>query len=126
MSRPLSTIVVQTSTSYSRSQKSSTTRSRRPSSICPCATPMRVGDELAQLLAHVVDVLHTVVDEEDLALAQQLPPDRLGRGTLVELAHVREDGLAVLGRRVHEGEIPGAGERHLERARVRCRGRGEP
>src|SRR2546425_1215222 len=65
----------------------------------------RLGDELVQLLAHVVDVLHSVVDEEHLALAQKLPPDRLGRGALVELAHIGEDGLAVLGWRVHEGEI---------------------
>ena len=85
----------------------------------------RLGDELAQLLAHVVDVLHAVVDEEHLALAQQLPPDRLRCGALVELAHIGEDGLTVLGRRVHEGEIANAGERHLERARDRCRGERE-
>ena len=81
----------------------------------------RLGDELAQLLAHEVDVLHPVVDEEHLTLTQQLPPDRLGRGPVVELAHVGEDGLAVLGRRVHEREVADPGERHLEGARDRCR-----
>ena len=61
-----------------------------------------LGDELAQLLTDEVDVLHPVVDEEHLALTQQLPPDRFGGGTIVELADVGEDGLAVLGRCVHE------------------------
>ena len=94
-------IVVHTSTSYSRSQKSMhdllepalvhlPVRDRDP----------RLGHELAHVGGDVLDVLHAVVHVEHLALAQQLAPDRLGHGPLVVLADVGEDRLAVLGRRV--------------------------
>ena len=43
MSMPDSMIVVQTRTSYWPSQKSRTTRSSRPSSICPWATATRAS-----------------------------------------------------------------------------------
>ena len=126
MSRPLSTIVVHTSTSYSRSAKSSTTRSSRLSSICPCATATRAsGTSVAHVLGDELDVLHAVVHVEHLALAQQLAPDRLGDGAVVVLADVGEDRLAVLGRRVHEREVADAGERQLERARDRRGGERE-
>ena len=54
-----------------------------------------IGDERAQVAGDVLDVVHPVVDVEDLALAQQLAPDRLGDGALVVLAHVGEDRLAL-------------------------------
>ena len=43
MSSPVSTMVVETSTSNLRSQKSVTTCSRRCSPICPWATSMRAS-----------------------------------------------------------------------------------
>ena len=126
MSRPLSTIVVHTSTSYSCSQNSCTTRSSRPSSIWPCATATRAsGTSSPHVGGDVLDVVHAVVHVEHLALAQQLAPDRLRHRALVVLADVGEDRLAILGRRVHEREIADAGERHLERARDRRRGERE-
>ena len=54
------------------------------------------GTQLAHVLGHELDVLHAVVHEEDLALAQQLAPDRLGHDAVVVLADVGEDRLAVL------------------------------
>ena len=77
MSRPLSTIVVHTSTSCSRSQNSLhdplepafvhlAVRDRDP----------RFGNELAHVGGDVLDVLHTVVHVEHLTLAQQLAADR--------------------------------------------------
>ena len=53
------------------------------------------GTSSRSSLGHVLDVLHPVVDEEHLALAEQLAPDRLGHGPLVVLADVGEDRLAV-------------------------------
>ena len=114
---PDSMIVVHTSTSYWPSQKSSTTRSSRPSSIWPWATAMRAsGTSSRSRGGHPVDVLHPVVHEEDLALPQQLPADRLGHRPLVVLAHVGEDGLALGGGGVEDGEVADAGEAHLQGA----------
>ena len=70
----------------------------------------------------MLDVAHAVVDEQHLTLAQHLAPDRFRRGARVVLTDVREDRLAVFGRRLHERQVADAGERHLERARDR-RGR---
>ena len=68
----------------------------------------RFGHQLAHVLGDEVDVLHPVVHEEHLALAQQLAPDRLGDGAVVVLADVGEDRLAVLRRRVDEREVADA------------------
>ena len=80
---------------------------------------------MAHLLGDVLDVLHAVVHVEDLALAEQLAPDRLRHRTVVVLADVGEDRLAGLGRRLHQREVADAGEAHLERARDRRRGERE-
>ena len=81
----------------------------------------RLGHELAHVGRDVLDVLHAVVHEEHLPLAQQLAPDRLRHGARVVLVDVGEDRLAILGRRVDERQVADAGERHLERARDRRR-----
>ncbi len=60
--------------------------------------------------------------EEHLALAEQLAADRLGDGTVVVLADVGEDRLAISGRRVQQRQVADAGEAHLERAWDRRRG----
>ena len=72
--------------------------------------------EVPHLLGDVLDVLHAVVHVEDLALPQQLAPDRLRHGAVVVLAHVREDRLPRLGRGLHQGQVADPGEAHLERA----------
>ena len=82
----------------------------------------RLRDQRAHLFGDELDVAHTVVHVEHLALAEQLPPDGLGDRAVVVLADVGEDGLAVFRRRVDEREVADAGERQLERARDR-RGR---
>jgi hypothetical protein len=64
-----------------------------------------LGHERADLAGDLLDVLHPVVDEEDLALAQQLAADGLGHGALVVLTHVGEDRLALGRRRVEQGEV---------------------
>ena len=81
-----------------------------------------LGHELAQLAGDVLDVLHPVVHEEHLALAEQLTADRLGDRPLVVLADVGEDRLALARRRVEQRQVADAGQAHLERARDR-RGR---
>ena len=58
----------------------------------------RLGHELAHVLGDELDVLHPVVHEEDLPLAQQLATDRLADDAVVVLADVGEDRLAVLRR----------------------------
>ena len=81
----------------------------------------RLRHELAHLFGDVLDVLHAVVHVEDLALAQQLAPDRLRHRAFVVLADVGEDRLAVLGWGLHQRQVANAGEAHLERARDRGR-----
>jgi hypothetical protein len=76
MSRPFSTIVVQTSTSNSLCQNPATVRSSTSSFICPCAVRCAPRDQLAEALRDAVDRLDAVVQEEDLPLAQQLAADR--------------------------------------------------
>ena len=84
-----------------------------------------LGDQGPQLGRDLLDVRHPVVDEEDLALPQQLPADGLGDRPLVVLADVGEDGLAVGRRGVEQGQVPDAGEAHLEGAGDRGGGQGE-
>ena len=73
-----------------------------------------LGHELAEARRAVLDVLHAVVHEEHLALAQELATDGLGHGPLVVLPHVGEDRLAVRRRGVQQRQVADAGERHLE------------
>ncbi len=57
---------------------------------------------------------HPVVDVEDLALPQQLPPHRFRHGPLVVLAHIGEDRLPVGRWRVQQSQVPDSGQAHLE------------
>ena len=70
----------------------------------------RLGNEVTHVLGDDVDVLHPVVDVEDLALAQQLAADRLRDRAVVVLADVGENRLTVFGRRVHQRKVADAGE----------------
>ena len=79
-------------------------------------------DERPEPGRDALDVLHAVVDEEDLTLAEQLAADRLGDRALVVLTDVGEDRLALRRRRVDERQVADAGEAHLEGARNRARG----
>ena len=113
---PDSMMVVQTRTSYSPSQKSTTTCSSVPSSIWPWATAMRAsGHQLPQLGCAAVDGLDPVVDVEDLALPQELAAHGLRDGPLVVLADEGEDGLAVGGRRLDQRQVADARQAHLQR-----------
>ena len=84
-----------------------------------------LGHQGPQLGGHLLDGRHPVVDVEDLAFAQQLPPDGLGHGPLVVLADVGEDGLAVGRRGVQQGEVPDPGQAHLQGPGDRRGGQGE-
>ena len=75
-----------------------------------------LGHQLADPAGRLLDVLHPVVHEEDLALAEQLAADRLGDRPLVVLADVGEDRLALGRRGVEQGQVADAGEAHLQRA----------
>ena len=85
----------------------------------------RLGDQMAHLLGHVLDVLHPVVHEEDLTLTEELASDRLRHRAVVVLPHVGEDRLTCLRRRLHEREVTDAGEAHLEGPRDRRGGERE-
>ena len=116
-------ITVQTRTSASRSQNCIICFSR--SVLVHLAVrdhDARVGELLLQPRGLPVDRRDAVVDPEDLALAQELAPDRAEREPLVVRTDVREHRLAVLGRRVDRRHVADAGERHLERPRDRRRG----
>ena len=88
--------------------------------------PVRGGDpglghEPAELRGRVVDRGHPVVDVEDLAVAQQLAPDR-GRDLLLVVgADVGQRRVPLLGRGEDRRELADAGEAHLQRARDRRR-----
>ena len=121
-SRPDSTIVVQTSTSKRFSQKSSITCSSWCSPIWPWADgDPRLGHQLADPGRGLLDRLHAVVDEEDLALAQQLAPDRGGHGAVLVGADVGQHRVALLGRGRDRRHLADAGDRHLQGARDRRR-----
>ena len=84
-----------------------------------------IGDEPSQLGGDALDVVNTIVDIEDLALAQELPPDRLGDGAFVVLSHVGEDRLALRWRGGDEREVADSRQAHLERSGDRARGQGQ-
>ena len=121
-SRPDSTIVVHTSTSKRFSQKSSITCSSWCSPIWPWAVATRAsGTSSLEVGGGLLDRVHAVVDEEDLAVAQQLAA--YGGGDLAVLvgADVGQHRVTLLGRRRDRGHLADAGDRHLERARDRRR-----
>ena len=81
-----------------------------------------LGHQVSDVAGHPLDVRNPVVDVEGLALAQQLPPQRLADRRGVLLAHVREDGAAIGRRGVDHREVADPRECHLERARDRTGG----
>ena len=92
---------MQTSTSASRSQNFIITFSRSVLVHLPVRDDdARVGELLLQPPGLPVDRLDAVVDPEDLAVAEQLAPDRAQRQSLVVRTDVGEHRLPVLGRRV--------------------------
>ena len=81
----------------------------------------RLGHQLAQPGRGLLDGLDPVVDVEDLAVAQQLAPDRGGDLLVVVDADERQHRVAFLGRGVDRRQLADAGDRHLQRARDRGR-----
>ena len=84
-----------------------------------------LGGHLPDPVGSGLDVLDAVVHVEHLALAQQLPPDRLGGGGLLELADVGQDRPAGGRRGVDHRQVADPGEGHLERARDGAGGQGQ-
>ena len=90
---------------------------------------LAVGDRDARLrherphpLGGLVDRLDAVVQEEGLAAARQLAPDRLQHEVVVVVADVGAHGAPALGRRLDDRDVAQPGQRHLQRARDRRRG----
>src|SRR5215212_8929892 len=110
-SSPLSTIVVVTRTSDRPSRKCFMTPSRARSGICPCAVTKRT-----QPLGDLVYALDAVVDEEDLAVAGDLPLDGMLYEVLVVGADVREDAAAPRRGRLDHAYVAQRGEAHLHGA----------
>ena len=82
----------------------------------------RLGHQLAQPAGRLVDRLDPVVQEEDLAVAQQLAVDGRGDLLVVVATHVRQHRVPLLRRGGDGGHLPDAGDRHLQGPRDR-RGR---
>ena len=76
-----------------------------------------LGHEVADVAGHAVDVRDAVVHVEGLALAQELAAQRLADCGRIVLADVGEDGAAVGRWSVDHGEVPDAGQGHLQGAR---------
>ena len=85
----------------------------------------RLGHELADVRGGLLDRVDPVVDEEDLALAQQLAA--YGGHDLAVLvgADVGQHRVPLLGRGGDRRHLADAGDRHLERARDRRGAHGE-
>ena len=81
----------------------------------------RVGHEPLQQVAHRVDRLDAVVDEEHLAAARHLVANRAHDHGRVELHDVGLDRQAVLRRRLDDRHVADADQRHVQRARNRRR-----
>ena len=82
----------------------------------------RLGHQFAHLGRDLVDGLHAVVDEVDLAAAFQFLLDGGADQLVVPGGDDRLDGHAILGRRFDHAHIAQADQRHVQRARNR-RGR---
>ena len=121
ISRPLSMMVVESSTSASPLTNLVITSSRSSLSIWPWPTTMRAlrQQRRASFCAIVSMVMHAVVQEENLAAAIQFALDGVADDALVVL---RDDGLdrqPVVRRRLDGAHVARAGEREVKRARNR-------
>ena len=81
-----------------------------------------IGDQLLNLIGHLDDVLHAVVNEIDLPLAIELAQDRLLHALLVVRHHFRHDAPPILRRGGQRADIAQPEHAHVQRARDR-RGR---
>ena len=79
----------------------------------------RLGHQVADLRRGLVDRLHPVVDDEDLAVAQQLAADRGGHLLVLPRADVGQHRVPLLGRGEDRRHLADAGQAHLQRARDR-------
>ena len=79
----------------------------------------RLRHRLAQLSGHLLDVLHPVVDEEDLPLTSQFTTDRGSHLSLVVGPGEGQHRMALLGRGGDGRHLADAGDGHLEGARDR-------
>ena len=120
---PLSMIDVVTSTSASPARNASITFSSCALVHLPVRDEhARRGRQLAHVLGRLVDGLHAVVQVEDLALAGELLLDGDAHQVVAVLADVGADLVAAARRRLDDGDVADAAERHLQGARDR-RGR---
>ena len=85
----------------------------------------RLRYEPLYVAGHVVDVVHAVVQEVDLALPVQLPADRFPDQVVAELRHVGLDRQPLLRRRLDRAHVAYARQRQVERARDGRRGKGQ-
>ncbi len=77
----------------------------------------RFRHELLQPLAHNMNTLHPVVDEEDLTAAVELAQDGHANAAVIGFPDVRFHGQAFRRRGVDDADVAHAGQRHVERAR---------
>ena len=77
----------------------------------------RLGHDVAQAGGHLVDRLHAVVHEEDLAAARQFLQDRRADQAGVEARHVGAYRLPVDRRGLDHAQVAQAHHAHVERAR---------
>ena len=126
MSRPLSTMLVESRMSYLPSPNSVMTRSSSVGARRPCAWIMRASGTISrEAVGHAVHVLDARDDAEDLAAAEALALDRLADDHAVEGGDEGADGEAVDRRGGDQAHLAHAGQGELQGARDRGRGQGE-
>ncbi len=123
MSRPLSTMLVESSTSYLPSPNSVITRSSSVGASRPCACAVRASGTISAsrsaMRGQILDARH---DAEHLAAAEPLALDRLAHHQLVERHDERAHRQPIDRRRRDHAHLAHAGQRQLQGARDRRRG----
>src|SRR5882724_8954815 len=114
MSTPLSTIFVQTSTSYFLSIKSMILSSSSCPSMSMGEAYAEVGAEAPDDGGHFGKAMNPVIDEEHLPPPYRLIINSVPDEVLVIPMELRLDRLAVGGRGIDDAEIPGAHQAELQ------------
>ena len=122
MSRPLSMIVVDSSTSASPFTNAVITSSSSSACICPWPTTIRAcGTSPRNFCAIDVNGADAVVQKKNLPAAVHFPLDGVADQPLVVLRHDGFHRQPVLRRRFNRAHVARAGQREIQRARNRRR-----
>ena len=79
----------------------------------------RFGNLFVKYSSNLVNIFNTIMKKEYMAFPAQFPLDRFTQKVFIEFNNMRFDGNAFLRRRLDNGHILSAGQRHMQGARNR-------